>query len=294
MNLRELEYLVALAKHKHFGRAAKEVFATQPTLSIQIKKLEQELGVSLLERTNRRVMMTPIGEKIAAHARAVLRGAEEIKTLAQESRNPHAGELHIGLFPTLAPYLLPRIVPGIMKAYPKLRLILLEEKTEVLIEKLKEGRIDAAFLALPVLEEGLEHLFVFEEEFLLAVASKNSWAGRRQVTRTLLKGKDLLLLEEGHCLRDQALEFCSAIGMGEFPDFRASSLETLRQMVAADVGMTLIPKMAAAKGGAVSYVPFQSPKPSRKIGLFWRKTSVRKKLLKDLYETVSRILPKNI
>jgi LysR family hydrogen peroxide-inducible transcriptional activator len=179
-----------------------------------------------------------------------------------------------------------------MKNYPRLRLKLVEEKTEILIEQLKIGKIDAAFLALPIKEDGLESHYLFEEEFLLAVAKTNSWAAKKRITRAQLKNHDLLLLEEGHCLRDQALEFCTRTGAGEFPDFRASSMETLQQMVAADIGMTLIPKMASRKEGAVAYIPFEKPKPSRTIGLIWRRSSVRKELLRDLHQRLAKSLPK--
>ena len=290
MNLRDLEYLVALDEHKHFGRAARATFATQPTLSLQLMKLEKELGVKLVERTNRKVFMTPMGKKIAARARTVIGGAKEIAAMALESQDPMAGELHLGVFPTLAPYLLPRIVADIMKAYPGLRLKLVEEKTEVLISRLNGADLDAAFLALPIKEEGLQAHYLMEEEFLLAVAKAHPWAKKKRVSRRELKNRDLLLLEEGHCLRDQALEFCGRVGAGEFPDFRASSMETLIQMVAADVGMTLIPKMAAKTGGPIAYIPFEGARPSRKIGIVWRKSSVRKNLLEDLKKRLASSL----
>jgi len=294
MNLRDLEYLVALAEHKHFGKAAQAVFATQPTLSMQIKKLEAELGVKLLERTNRRVLITDLGRKIADHAQAVLCGAREIETMARDAKDPYSGELKAGLFPTLAPYLLPRIVPGLMKKYPNLKLILKEEKTEVLIRRLEDGEIDTAFLALPVKEDFLEHRLLFEEEFFLATAKANRWPGKKTLKRGDLKGKNLLLLEEGHCLRDQALEFCSHVNVGEFPDFRASSMETLRQMVSANVGMTLIPKLAVRKNDGITYTAFSKPKPARKIGLYWRKSSIRKHLLQGLCDELHKLLPKSI
>lgn len=293
MNLRDLEYLVLLAEHRHFGKAARAAFATQPTLSMQIKKLETELGVSLAERTNRKVMITPLGKKIVAMAADILKGAREIESIAHAARDPLSGDFKVGAFPTLAPYLLPLIIPGLKKTFPGLKFILLEEKTEILIEQLTAGKIDAAFLALPVKENPLEHSLLFSEEFYLAVAKSQGWPTKK-VRRSQLKGKELLLLAEGHCLRDQALEFCSRIGASEYLDFRASSLETLRQMVAADVGITLIPKLALKKDPGILYLPFEKPKPSRKIGLFWRKSSVRKDLLKALRDDLKKILPKSI
>ncbi|MFH2203426.1 MAG: LysR substrate-binding domain-containing protein [Elusimicrobiota bacterium] len=294
MNLRDLEYLVAVAEHKHFGKAAQAVFATQPTLSMQIKKLEQELGVKLLERTNRRVLITELGQKVAAHAQVVLRGANEIRTMTRDAKDPYSGKLKLGLFPTLAPYLLPHIVPGLMKKYPSLKLILREEKTDILIRRLEDGEIDAAFLALPVKEDFLEHRLLFEEEFFLATAKSNRWPDKKTLKRSDIKGKQLLLLEEGHCLRDQALEFCSHVNVSEFPDFRASSMETLRQMVAANVGMTLIPKLAMRKNDGITYTPFSKPKPARRIALYWRKSSIRKKLLDSLCDELQKLLPRSI
>lgn len=293
MNLRDLQYLVSLAEHKHFGKAARASFATQPTLSMQIKKLETELGVTLVERTNRKVLITPLGKKIVAMAANVLKGAREIESIARAARDPLSGDFKVGAFPTLAPYLLPRIIPGLKRTFPGLKFILLEEKTEILIQQLKAGEIDAAFLALPVKEEPLEHSFLFSEEFYLAVSKSHGWPTQK-VRRSQLKGKELLLLAEGHCLRDQALEFCTRIGASEYLDFRASSLETLRQMVAADVGITLIPKLALKNDPGILYLPFEKPKPFRKIGLFWRKSSVRKALLKALRDDLKKILPESI
>ncbi len=293
MNLRDLEYLVSLAEHKHFTKAARASFATQPTLSMQIKKLETELGVTLVERTNRKVMITPLGRKIVALAAKVIAGAREIESLAHAAKDPLSGDFKVGAFPTLAPYLLPRIVPGLKKDFPALKLILLEEKTEILIQQLEAGKIDAAFLALPVKEDSLDHSFLFNEEFYLAVAKSRGW-DTKKVRRSQLKGKELLLLAEGHCLRDQALEFCERIGASETLDFRASSLETLRQMVSVDVGMTLIPKLALKNDPDILYLPFEKPKPFRKIGLFWRKSSVRKALLKALRDDLKKILPESI
>ncbi len=293
MNLRDLEYLVSLAEHKHFGKAARASFATQPTLSMQLKKLEAELGVTLVERTNRKVLITPLGRKIVELAASVLKGAREIETVARAARDPLSGEFRVGAFPTLAPYLLPRVIPGLKRTFPALKFILLEEKTEVLVRQLLAGTIDAAFLALPVKEEALEHSFLFDEEFYLAVAKSRGW-DTKKVRRSQLKGKELMLLAEGHCLRDQALEFCSRIGASEYLDFRASSLETLRQMVAADVGITLMPKLALKKDPNLLYLPFERHKPYRKIGLFWRKSSVRKDLLKALRDELKKILPKTV
>lgn len=277
-----MQYLVAVADHQHFGKAAQHCHVSQPTLSMQLRKLEEYLGVTLFERNNKQVMITPVGARIVERARNLLRNAEEIRALAKTAQSPFAGEFRLGAFPTLAPYLLPRIVPAIHAALPELHLLLVEEKTATLLAQLREGKLDAAFIALPLEEEGLEACALWEDPFLLVVPQEHKLAGRRSVTQQDLEGERLLLLEDGHCLRSQALEVCSLMGVGEYEDFRATSLETLRQMVAAGVGITLIPQMARREGDGVVYLPFKENPFTRHIALVWRKSTARRECMDAL------------
>lgn len=290
MNLRDLQYLVAVADTLHFGRAAQLVHVSQPTLSMQIKKLEETLGVQLIERTNKQVMLTTIGTEIAARARTLLAGAHQLVEAARSARDPLAGTLHLGLFPTLAPYVLPGLMPQLSAAFPALTLQLVEEKTPDLLRRLENGTLDAALLALPLPAEhpALCSLPLFTEPFLLAVARTHRLAARTEVTLRDLAEESVLLLEDGHCLRDQALEICHRIGLGEAGHFRATSLETLRHMVAAGGAVTLMPALAARMGDSTAvYVPFAAPAPSRQIGLVWRKTSARTALFTPMARVIS-------
>ena len=289
MNLRDLQYLVAVADQQHFGKAAQHCHVSQPTLSMQLKKLEEYLGVQLFERTNKQVMITPAGEEIAERARKVLQGAQEIREIAKTSQDPLAGEFRLGAFPTLAPYFLPQVAPAIARKLPKLKLLLVEEKTEQLLDKLKAGTLDAALVALPVEEEGFGSTPLFDDPFLLAVPLSHPLAKHKHVNQSDLRGEQLLLLEEGHCLRNQALEVCSLIGTSEQQDFRATSLETLRQMVVTGVGITLIPKLAMKKNDGIAYVPFAKLGVSRTIGLVWRKTSAKKSCIEAMITLMSGV-----
>ena len=282
MNTRDLEYLVALSNLKHFGKAAIACFVSQPALSMQIKKLEESLGVQLLERTNKSVMLTDHGTIIAERAKHILNQINEIKEIAKSAKDPLSGEIRIGIFPTLAPYLLPLIIPQLSKIYPKLSFYLIEEQTPQLIEQLKEGKLHAAFLAMPIEEKMFNHAVLFEEEFLLAVPIHHRLAKLKTINQKDLENENLLLLEQGHCMRDQALDLCHRMNVTENQNFRATSLETLRQMVAAGVGITLIPKLACGPYDTIVYIPFSSPKPMRTIGLFWRASSAKSSLLKDM------------
>lgn len=275
MNLRDLHYLVAVAEHGHFGRAAEACHVSQPALSMQLKKLEEELGVQLFERSRKQVRTTKAGREILVRAKQVLQGAEEIRRIAAASQDPFAGEVTLGAFPTLAPYFFPLILPALGRALPKLTFLLVEEKTEQLLAMLKKGELDAAFLALPVPEEGLSVFPLWEDPFVLAVGKSHRLASCAQVMAADMAGEDLLLLEEGHCLRDQALSFCHRMGTGERRDFRATSLETLRQMVASGVGITLMPQIARREGDGLTYIPFAGQPPSRRIALLWRRSSTR-------------------
>lgn len=287
MNLRDLHYLVAVGRHLHFGRAAEECHVSQPTLSMQLKKLEETLGAQLFERNNKHVMLTPAGEEIVARAQRILEEETAMRQLARLYADPLAGELTLGLFPTLAPYLLPSLMPKVKKHFPKLSLLLVEEKTPELIHKLEKGEIEAALLAMPVASDALQSVRLFDEPFLLAVSSSHPLAARRQVAFKELDGTTMLLLEEGHCLREQALSFCQMIGAGESRHFRATSLETLRHMVATGDSMTLMPKLAAEEGNGVRYLPLKPP-PYRTIGLYWRKTSARHALFNALSTMIAK------
>jgi len=297
MNLRDLHYLVSLAEHRHFGRAAEACFVSQPTLSTQIKKLEDELGVSLVERTPRKVLLTEVGREIAQRAREVLNEVEQIKGIARRTVDPESGTVRLGIFPTLGPYLLPHVVPMVRERFPRLELLLVEEKTEVVLHRLREGKLDAGVLALPIHDDSLHAEFLFEEPFMLAVPQSHPLAKRANLKLTDLSDQSLLLLEDGHCLRDQALEVCHMAGAGEKSGFRATSLETLRQMVASNVGITLLPTLAVkppvAQAPNLQLVEFSGHPPSRRVAMVWRKSSAMSGFLKQLAE-VFRNLPHDL
>jgi LysR family hydrogen peroxide-inducible transcriptional activator len=293
MNLRDLRYLVALAEHKHFGRAADASFVSQPTLSTQIRKLEEELGVALVERAPRKVMLTEVGREIAARARDVLNDVEQIRGIARRTRDPESGTLRLGIFPTLGPYLLPHVIPHIRERFPRLELLLVEDKTEIVLRQLREGRLDAAVLAQPLHDDQLHQEFLFEEPFVLAVSRSHPLAARKSLKLDDLANQSLLLLEDGHCLRDQALEACQLAGASEKVGFRATSLETLRQMVGANVGITLLPTLAikppVAQSADVALIEFRGHAPSRRIAMVWRKSSAMTPFLKDLARVIGNL-----
>ena len=253
LKLKDLRYLVAVADTRHFGRAAERSFVSQPTLSAQLKKLEEYLGVQLIERAPKRVSLTVAGEEIVERARPI------------------------------GPYLLPNVAGRLRKHLPRLELMLYEYQTDVMLEKLHSGEIDVGILALPVPLDGLESYELYKEPFTVAMPADHRLAGRASIKVADLRDETLLLLEDGHCLRDQALEICSTTGAHEKQDFRATSLETLRQMVAAGVGITLLPELAgrgaygAARG--VTIKPFAKPVPTRTIGAIWRKSSARRAVI---------------
>jgi LysR family hydrogen peroxide-inducible transcriptional activator len=292
MNTRDLKYLVALADLGHFGKAADACFVSQPALSMQIMKLEETLGIKLLERSNKSVLLTDHGIVMVERARHILNQVEEMREIAKSAKDPFSGELKIGVFPTLAPYLLPLIIPPLSKAYPKLSFYLIEEQTAVLVEQLKQGKLHAALLAHPVVEKSLNSTVLFEEEFLLAAPVSHSLAKLKTVKPKDLDNKNLLLLEKGHCMRDQALDVCHKMKASETQNFRATSLETLRHMVSAGVGITLMPKMACSSSNTISYVPFSVPKPSRTIGIYWRATTAKQALLENIVTKIKSILAK--
>lgn len=291
MNLRDLQYLVALAETRHFGRAAERCHVSQPTLSAQLKKLEEYLGVALIERRPRKVALTASGEAVIERARRMLQGAEDIRALARASQDPLAGPLKVGLIPTLGPYLLPRVMPRIAQALPKLALLLHEYQTAPLVQRVLDGELDLAILALPADTKGLQTRPLFAEAFLVAMPEQNRLASKRRLRTPDLAGEKLLLLEEGHCLREHALEACSRAGAEE-QGFRATSLETLRQMVASGAGITLLPRLAAegpfASARGLVVRPFAPPVPSRTIGAAWRRSSSRGEAIAAVCDIVQK------
>ncbi len=296
MNLRDLKYFVALADHRHFGRAAAACFVSQPTLSTQIRKLEEELGAPLVERAPRKVMLTPTGALVAERARRIIGDIEQMKEVARGNRDPEAGTLRLGMFPTLGPYLLPHVVPAIRARFPQLELLLIEEKSDVLLAQLREGRLDAALLALPVHDEHLHVEPLFEEPFVLAVPEHHPLASRDTLHLADLGEQRLLLLEDGHCLRDQALDVCHLAGASEKSGFQATSLETLRQMVAANVGVTLLPMLAVqppvAQSPDIRLVGFaDDPPPSRHIAMVWRRSSAMSGFLASVAALLRELPP---
>ncbi len=290
MNIRDLQYLVAVAEHKHFGKAAESCCVSQPGLSIQIKKLEDFLGVALFERAGKSVLLTEMGARLTLQAQAILCAVDEFKHTARAAKDPFCGELTLGVIPTLAPYFLPKLMPSLIQTFPRLKIYLLEEQTSQLVMKLNQGKIDAALLALPLLEEGLNTVKLLEEEFLVALHESHPLAKRKRIQVTELAGEELLLLEEGHCLRDQALSVCQLAHAHESVNFQATSLETLRHMVAARVGITLMPKSACYATPQVRYLSFQAPKPLRTIGLTWRPSSYKHALLSAMAEHIRQLL----
>ena len=290
MNLRDLKYMVALADLGHFGKAAEACFVSQPTLSTQIRKLEDELGVALVERAPRKVMLTAVGQDVVQRARRIVADVEQMKEAARRSRDPESGSLRLGVFPTLGPYLLPHVVPQLRERFPHLELLLVEEKSDVLLQSLREGKLDAALLALPVHDEQLHAEFLFEEPFVFAAPVRHPLAAQDSLAMSQISDETLLLLEDGHCLRDQALDVCRLSGAQEKSGFRATSLETLRQMVAAGVGVTLLPALAVhepiAQSPNIRLLPFRDPPPSRQIALVWRKSSATDEFLRRLADAI--------
>ncbi len=278
MNLRDLKYIAAVAKEENFARAAKKSFVSQPTLSMQIKKFEEELKITMFERSQKQFLVTEVGKKIIRKIEVILKEVEEIKEIAKNSSDPKNQTLTIGAFPTLASYYFPEFVNKISRHFPKLKLLLVEEKTEILINKLKDGEIDLALLAMPIENDSFSHVKIFEENFLLAVPKNHELAKKREIKPNELANRQLMLLAEGHCLRDQALDICTKVGAYEQETFRATSLETLRQMVMAGSGITLIPEIAAIKNSKISYIKINKP-PKRVIGAYYRKGSTKVELI---------------
>jgi LysR family hydrogen peroxide-inducible transcriptional activator len=297
MTLKELQYLVALAEQGRFGRAAVACHVGQPTLSTQLKKLEDYLGVTLFERNKHYLIPTPIGEQIVERARIALNVVEDIRQLARQGDDPMSGSLRLGVIPTLGPYLVPHLLPTIRQTYPKLHLFLREDLTANLLERLRQGRLDALLLALPIAGDDIQMMELFREPFCAALPTGHALERKEQIEQEELAGEKVLLLEEGHCMRDQALAICGSTASEEREELKATSLETLRQMVAAGVGCTLLPALAAlpgvgsVNGSLVQIRPFAPPAPTRMIGIAWRHRYPREKTVKRLGEVILASLP---
>jgi LysR family hydrogen peroxide-inducible transcriptional activator len=292
--LKQLRYLTALDEHQHFGRAAAACFVSQSTLSAGLQELETLLATSLVERSNRSVVFTPLGREIVARARIVLREAQELAELAAAAKDPLSGSLRLGVIPTVAPFLLPKVLPKLRKAYPKLKLYLTEDLTQRLVDDLHEGTLDCVLLALPVETGEAEQMLLFDDPFELVVRRDDPLAQKAKVTTADLQDAPLLLLTDGHCLRDHALDACHLGRRPAGTDVTATSLHTLVEMAANGLGVTLIPDMALKakllKGSELVARPLAGGKPGRRIGLIWRKTSAREKefrllgnVVKDAY-----------
>jgi LysR family transcriptional regulator, hydrogen peroxide-inducible genes activator len=294
MNLKDLKYLVALADTGHFGRAAERTFVSQPTLSAQLKKLEEYLGVKLVERHPKHLQLTDVGKQIVARARRMLSEGDEILALARNNTDPLAGKLKIALIPTIGPYLLPRVMQKLRKALPELGLMLYEHQTEELLKRLKDGGLDVGIVALPVESDGLETRELYKEEFTVALPNSNPLAQKASIKVADLKGQTLLLLEDGHCLREQALEVCSRVDVREAEDFRATSLETLRHMVVAGLGVTLMPELAVespfGSQRGLTIRQFSKPAPARTVGAVWRKSSTRTQAISGVCDVVGTVI----
>jgi LysR family hydrogen peroxide-inducible transcriptional activator len=296
MNLRDLRYLVAVAEHRHFGKAADACFVSQPTLSTQIKKLEEFLGVQLVERSNKQVMLTAAGTQVVERARRVLHEVDDLVELCRASRDPLSGEIRLGFIPTIAPYLLPHLVAELRRQLPRLRPLLYEDQTARLVDRLRRGEVDAALMAIPVDAPDLRHEELFAEPFMLALPSEHPLTQKRALRLDDLRDQRVLLLDEGHCLRDQALDICNLLGVRQQEEFRATSLETLRQMVASGAGITFMPALAAEanaalpNSGAVQLRAFEPPQPDRHMALYWRKGSAREHAVAAIGDVI-RSLP---
>lgn len=293
MTLTELRYIVAVARERHFGRAAQNCFVSQPTLSVAVKKLEEELGVVLFERGPGEVSVTPAGQKVVEQAQRVLEEAARIKELAAAGRDPLAGPLRLGAIYTIGPYLLPKLIPILRRNAPAMQLHIQENFTHRLAERLKSGEVDVILIALPFAEPGIETRAVYDEPFVVAVPKGHPWQNRKRVSSEELTRESLLLLGEGHCFRDQVLEFCHTMRSRDRSPLartvEGGSLETIRQMVASGVGVTVLPSTSVGTGGPgdlIRILPFTRPVPTRRVALAWRRTFPRPEAVEALRKAI--------
>jgi LysR family hydrogen peroxide-inducible transcriptional activator len=297
MTLTELKYIVAVARARHFGHAAEACFVAQPTLSVAIKKLEDELGVTLFERGGSEVSVTPLGAQIVAQAERVLEQTAAIKELAKQNKDPLAGPLRLGVIYTVGPYLLPPLVKNLIEHVPQMPLVLQENFTVKLLDLLRQGELDAAIMALPLPEHGMAVQPLYDEPFVVAMPKNHPWATRADISAEDLKSETMLLLGTGHCFRDQVLEVCpemarfSAPGNGMQRTFEGSSLETIRHMVASGIGLTVLPRASVPDmkdpNGMLTFVPFQDPAPSRRVVIVWRKSFTRRAAIDAVVKAVA-------
>ena len=293
ITLKQLRYFEALARHKHFGKAAEDCAISQPALSMQIRELEQSLGAPLVERRPTEVVLTDLGSEIARRAAQLLTGASDLVDFAKHGQKILSGVLRLGVIPTIAPYLLPRVLPALQKQYPELKLELRETQTDVLLDELSRGGLHLLILALPAGNGDIETRKLFDDPFLLAVPADDPLPAKTRVQARDVSPRQLILLEEGHCLRDQALAFCSNPSSADPAGLGATSLGTVMQMVANGYGATLLPQIAADAGLAdrrVKLLRFADPEPRRSVGLAWRRTSPRKRDFFALGEVITRTL----
>ena len=296
MTLTELKYIVAVARHKHFGHAAEACFVAQPTLSVAIKKLEDELGVVIFERGGSEISMTPLGAQIVAQAERVLEQTASIKEIAKQNKDPLVGPFRLGVIYTIAPYLLPSLVRNMIGQVPLMPLILQENFTVKLLEMVRQGELDAAIMALPFSEHGLLVQPLYDEPFVVALPKHHPWAGRQRIASADLKSETMLLLGNGHCFRDQVLEVCPEMARfsngsdGISRTFEGSSLETIRHMVASGIGITVLPHASVpdmqAQDGMLRYVPFTEPAPVRRVVIAWRKSFTRGAAIEAIRQAV--------
>ncbi|WP_153101295.1 hydrogen peroxide-inducible genes activator [Paraburkholderia hayleyella] len=302
MTLTELKYIVAVARERHFGRAAEACFVSQPTLSVAIKKLEDELNVQIFERGTSEVSVTPLGEQIVTQAQRVLEQTLAIKEIAKQGKDPLMGPLRLGVIYTIGPYLLPTLVKQMIQRVPQMPLMLQENYTLKLIELLKQGEIDVAIMALPFPETGLMQRPLYDEPFVVALPAGHAWETRAKIDPDELKHETMLLLGSGHCFRDHVLGVCPELmrfsqnADGIQKTFEGSSLETIRHMVASGVGITVLPRMsvqevkpqaAGVDAGLLSYVPFDQPVPIRRVVLAWRKSFTRMPAIEAICEAIA-------
>jgi len=294
MTLTELRYIVAVARERHFGRAAEACFVSQPTLSVAIKKLEEELDVRIFERGANEIKVTPLGEDIVRQAQSVIEQASAIHEIAKRGKDPLAGALRLGLIYTIAPYLLPELVKNVIEQYPQMPLMLQENFTVKLLEMLRTGELDCAIMAEPFPDTGLAVAPLYDEDFMIAVPASHPFAGRESVSAEELKSETMLLLGAGHCFRDHVLEVCpefarfSSDAEGIRKSFEGSSLETIKHMVASGMGVTVVPALSVPllPPAHLRFVPFAPPVPTRRVVLAWRKTFTRYEAIAALRNAV--------
>jgi LysR family hydrogen peroxide-inducible transcriptional activator len=294
MNIRDLEYLLALEQTRHYGKAAEKCYVSQPTLSAQLKKLEKSLGVSLIDRNAKGVIFSEAGKNILEHAKNILLEVDQIQEISKHFKDPKSGALRIGIIPTIGPYLLPHVIQKLKRQFPNLNFYLHEKKTDQIVEALQERTLDLGILALSLEETGLEEVSLYHESFLLALSKQHPKAKQKHVSDTWLQHENLLLLEDGHCFRNQALSYCKQHHMQENINFRATSMETLKSMIEIGEGITAVPELAALawnqKSDNIQFLNLPNPIPQRDVGLVFPKHSIRR----DLYIEISNVISKLI